>query len=337
MATELVLPKLGDVMEEGILVKWLKSNGERVNKDEPVFEIETEKLVFEVPANAAGIVHQLTLEGATVKVGDRIAWLLGEGEAAPGAEPPHQAVPVESSSQDAPEAEKPTAAVGKSIPLTSMRKVVGDRMMNSLREMAQLTMTTEVDVDKLQELRSALLKSADFRGCTLTYTDFIHKAVALALCQHPIVNGRVAGDHIDLHEGVNLGMAVATEEGLLVPVIHHADDKALKELARDREDLAEKANERKLSLDEVSGSTFTVTNLGMYGVEIFTPIINPPEVAILGVGNMSKRLALKDGHIVENSIMHLSLSWDHRAFDGAPAAMFLRQVKELLEDGRQLE
>jgi len=221
----------------------------------------------------------------------------------------------------------PAAAPVGAVPFSGMRQAIAEHMMNSLHQMAQVTVTTEVDVTELVKLRGQLKTEFD-----LTYTDLILKAVAKALKQHPRLNATLIGDEIQLLSEIHIGMAVALEEGLIVPVVRHADQKDVCQIAEETRRLALDAREGSLSVDEVTGSTFTVTNLGAYGTDFFTPIINSPEVAILGVGRIVEKPAMYEGQIAKRSLMALSLTFDHRLVDGAPAAEFLRTVGEILEN-----
>jgi len=216
----------------------------------------------------------------------------------------------------------------KGIPLTAMRRAIAATMVDSLHSMAQLTLVSRADVVSLMALRDTLRQQWDV---PISYTDLIVKAVAVALGRHPLLNSTLAGEEIVLHEEVNIGVAVALEQGLIVPVVRQADRKSVREIHRSLRDLAERARNNQLAVDEVTGGTFTVTNLGMYGVETFTPIINPPEVAILGVGGIEEYLTLVDGQPVARSRMGLSLTIDHRVVDGAPGAAFLQTLVQFLE------
>lgn len=222
----------------------------------------------------------------------------------------------------------PVPTLPKTVPFTGMRQAIAERMMESLHSMAQLTLTTRADVTELVGLREVLSQRWNVR---LSYTDFIVKAVALALKEHPILNSSLVGEEIVLHGDVHIGVAVALEDGLIVPVIRHADQKSLPEIHQAVQDLAERARKGDLSVDEVTGSTFTITNLGTYGIDAFTPIINPPEVAILGVGRIFEELALVNGQVAVRSRVVLSLTIDHRIVDGAPGAAFLQTVVRYLE------
>lgn len=221
----------------------------------------------------------------------------------------------------------PAAPARRTIPFTGMRQIIAERMTESLRTMAQLTISTEADVTELVRARETLKKDFD-----LTYTDLIIKAVAKALRQHPNLNSSLVGEEIVLLDEVNIGLAVALEDGLIVPVIRNADRLSLQEIAAESKRLAEAARAGTLTVDQVTGGTFTITNLGIYEVDAFTPIVNPPECAILGIGRIIEKPVARGGEIAIRQMMHLSLSFDHRLVDGAPAAAFLRTVKRYLED-----
>ncbi len=220
---------------------------------------------------------------------------------------------------------------GQTVPFKGMRRTVAERMHQSLQTMAQLTMTTQADVTEAVRLREQLVQEWEPEGVRPTYTDFVLRAVAVALPEHPRVNATLEGDNIRLLSEVDLGLAVSLEEGLIVPVIHGADRLSLKEIARLSAELAAKARAGTLSVDEVSGGTFTVTSLGPYGVDTFTPIVNPPQTAILGVGRIKEVAAFEGGRAVPRKALDLSLTFDHRLVDGAQAAEFLSRVRELLE------
>ena len=222
----------------------------------------------------------------------------------------------------------PAAARPGVIPFAGVRQAIAEGMMQSLHSMAQLTLMTQADVTGLVELRDLLRQRWEAR---ISYTDLIVKAAALALREHPILNSMLLGEEIVLQGEVNVGVAVALDEGLIVPVVREADRKTVLEIHAELEELARRAREGTLSVDQVTGGTFTVTNLGMYGVDAFTPIINPPQVAILGVGRITEGLALQGGQVVSRSKMALSLTIDHRIVDGAPGAAFLQTLVQLLE------
>jgi len=222
----------------------------------------------------------------------------------------------------------PRTPVAAGTLLHGMRKSIADRMLKSLQSTAQLTITTEADVTDLVARRERLQTQFP-----LTFTDLVVEAVAGALAAHPRLRMTVEGDLAEPHGEINVGLAVALEDGLIVPVLRDADNKSLPQIAQEARELAEKARAGSLGVDEVRGGTFTVTNLGMYGVDAFTPIINQPQVAILGVGRMLQKPAVYEGQIAVRWMMTLSLTFDHRIVDGAPAAAFLQDVAARLARG----
>lgn len=223
----------------------------------------------------------------------------------------------------------PAAARGETfIPLSGMRKVVAERMKASLLEMAQANHRMSVDMTEAVRVREQLKA----RGVKVSYNDIIMRCTARALTEFPMMNASMAEDGIVVKHYVNMGMAVAVEGGLVVPVIRDADRKSLTEIAREAADLAARTKENRLQPDEYTGGTFTVSNLGMFGVDSFTAVINPPEAGILAVGKMAKTPVVEGDAIVIRPMLTLSLTYDHRVIDGAPAAQFLAKVKELLEN-----
>lgn len=253
-------------------------------------------------------------------------------------EPKPATVPVAT-----PTAAAATPVVGKVIPLTKMRKAIGERMLFSTRNIPQFSVSRDTDMTKVTALRQKLLARVEKEhSVRLTFTDFIVKASARALREHPMVNGSFQeGATFDqsqlvMHEQVNVGLAVAVEAGLIVPVIRDADKKSVIELAKDRVHLEERARQGKLSVKEMTEGTFTVSNMGSLGVDEFRPIINPPEAAILGVGRIAERPALRPGHVAGVPIMRLTLTADHRILDGASAAAFLATLVRHLEEPEEI-
>ena len=228
-------------------------------------------------------------------------------------------------------AEAPPRAAARTIPFAGVRQAIAEHMVESLRTMAQLTLHMEVDATALVKRRGQLKAEFD-----LTYTDLLVKAVARALRRHPVLNSTLIGDEIHLLEPIHIGIAVALDDGLIVPVLRDADRRTVREIAQEARRLAQAARDGSLSVDEVTGSTFTITNLGSYGIDGFTPIINSPEVAILGVGRIVERPVVRENEIARRSLMTLSLTIDHRVVDGAPAAQFMGTLKELLENPYRL-
>jgi pyruvate dehydrogenase E2 component (dihydrolipoamide acetyltransferase) len=446
------MPKFGLTMVEGTIQQWFKNEGDAINEGDALFEVETEKVLYEVESTAGGTVAKLLygLE-AVVPVGLPVAVIAEAGEDvtevaarySDGAPAPQAATspagsptPGTGSAAAAPAAaatngkrapvtpaarklaaehnidtarltgtgpggritredvqqaidagvQAPAPAAGKrapvtpaarklaaehnidtarltgtgpggritredvqqaidagaqapaeapaeaqSIPLRGMRKVIAERMHKSLQDTAQLTITTEVDVTQLIERREEVR-----REFNTTYNDFIIQACAHALLRHPRMNASLEGDAIQLHSAIHVGFAVALDEGLIVPVVHDADKKPLKTIAQEARSLAEKARAGELKLEEVSGGTFTVSNLGMAGVDAFTPIINSPQTGILGVGRIVDKPVVYQGEIAKRSMLVLSLTFDHRVIDGAPAGAFLGSVADLLSHGNRI-
>jgi pyruvate dehydrogenase E2 component (dihydrolipoamide acetyltransferase) len=372
MPIEVVMPKFGLTMQEGTIQQWFKVEGETIQAGQPLFEVETEKVLYEVEAPASGTVAKLLypLE-SKVPCANVVAVIAVPGEDAAAvaaayatktsssaAEAAHVSAPApQRTSVSAtgavvatPAARKlakergidlatvkgtgpggritredveaaATAAASQGTALHGMRKSIAERMFKSLQSTAQLTLTTEVDVTPLVVRRAQLKKQFD-----LTYTDMLIEAVAGALVAHPRLRVTVEGDVIQRHDDVNVGVAVALEEGLIVPVIRHADQKSLQQVAEESRVLVEKARAGKLDVDDVSNGICTITNLGTYGIDAFTPIINQPQITILGVGRIVQKPAVHEGQIEIRSMMVLSLTFDHRIIDGAPAAAFLQDV-----------
>jgi pyruvate dehydrogenase E2 component (dihydrolipoamide acetyltransferase) len=256
------------------------------------------------------------------------------------AAPPHAVMltPEETSSEAPATLPAVAAATGAFEPLNRVRRITADRMAASARSVARVTLLMEVDMSEAVRFRTQLAPEFEKRyGARLAYDAMIAKACAIGLAEHPHVNaqwqeaagGQQAG--LRLQSSINVGIAVAGEQGLLVVVVRDADKKPLSQVNADLVGMVAKSRQGGLGPDELSGSTFTITNLGGYGVEAFTPIVNPPETGILGIGRIAKRPAVVDGQIVPRDLMYLSLSFDHRVVDGAPAAQFLQRVKECLE------
>ncbi len=221
--------------------------------------------------------------------------------------------------------------------MSGMRKVIAERMVQSKQTAPHVTMASEIDMTKVKELRAALLPVVEKQtGFRLSYTEIILKATAAALSRHPEINVSLEGDEIVQHGHVHLGLAVAVQDGLMVPVIKDVLAKGLSELTQDAKEIGKLARENKLRPDQMKGSTFTISNVGMYAVDMFTPVINQPESAILGVGRMQDKPVAVNGALEIRPMMTLSLSFDHRVIDGAPAAAFLTELKDILENPYEL-
>lgn len=221
--------------------------------------------------------------------------------------------------------------------MSGMRKVIADRMVQSKQMAPHVTMASEVDMSKVKELRASLLPIVEKQtGFRLSYTEILMKATAVALARHPQINVSLEGDEIVQHNHVHLGLAVAIPDGLLVPVVKDVLAKGLAELTQDAKEIGQRARDNKLLPEQMRGSTFTISNVGMYAVDMFTPVINQPESAILGVGRMQDKPVAVNGTVEICPMMTLSLSFDHRVIDGAPAAAFLTELKDILENPYEL-
>jgi pyruvate dehydrogenase E2 component (dihydrolipoamide acetyltransferase) len=441
--TDVVMPQMGESIVEGTLTKWLKKKGERVERDEPLFEISTDKVDTEIPAPGAGTLAEILVEeGQTVGINTVVARIedgggggekpavsqppaekqkpaapappakepepvsqadgetTAEAPAAPAkpsasaeptgetAEPagplsplvrkmarennidlrrikgtgaggriskqdveaylaqqaapepaggPVSQPPAPAPAQPTPVAEKrPPAPVGGSKthvePLSTMRGKIAEHMLLSQRTSAHVTTIHRVDMTRVAKMRER--HKTNFQaahGFSLTYLPFIARASAAALSQFPLLNASLDGNNIIYHNEINIGIAVALENGLIVPVIRTADEKNVLGLQRAIVDLATRARSRQLKPDEVIGGTFSITNFGSFGSLVGTPIINQPQVAILGVGTVDQTPVVIDDAIAIRSICHLSLSFDHRLIDGALADQFMTKVKQVLE------
>ncbi|MEI4789571.1 dihydrolipoamide acetyltransferase family protein [Bacillus sp. FJAT-53060] len=221
--------------------------------------------------------------------------------------------------------------------LTGMRKVIADRMSKSAFTAAHVTLTSEIDMTKAKEMRKQLLPAIEKEtGYRLSFTEIIIHAVSSVLTSHPQINMTFEQNELHFHEDVHIGLAVAVKDGLMVPVISHANQKGLKQLTKEAKEIGQNARDQKLLPDQLKGSTFTISNLGMYAIDTFTPIINQPEVAILGVGRIQEKPVVIDGEIHVRPMMGVSLSFDHRVIDGTPAAAFLTDLKKVLEQPFEL-
>jgi pyruvate dehydrogenase E2 component (dihydrolipoamide acetyltransferase) len=412
MAIEVTMPKFGLTMQEGTLQRCFKAPGDSINPGEPLYEVETEKVLYVVESPEGGtLALWLHQEGAVIECGRPVAVIALAGEdvaavrssygqrnaavaAASHGGPsgltgsitssPASAAPAEGRRPISPIARKlatelgveltrvvgtgpggrvtredveraaqdgsarpaaggaqpptptsettgvsPTAAQpAQPQALRGIRRTIATRMHQSLRDTAQLTISCEADVTAATELRTRLTREFEF-----TYTDMIIHAVARALLRHPRMNSRLKAEAIVTLAEAHVGMAVALDEGLIVPVIHDAARKSLRQIAGETKDLAERARGGKLILDDVNGGTFTVTNLGTWGVDVFTPILNVGETGILGLGRIIEKPAVYRGEITRRSMLTLSLTFDHRVIDGAPAAAFLQTVIDFLNYG----
>ena len=394
MATEVILPRLGQGMESGTIVRWLKSEGEQVEKGEPLFELDTDKVTQEVEAEANGVLLKIAVAEGEVPVGQTVAFIGDRGEAVPeptGATPPAPAADAERAPEPEsalPEAPAPAATNGRikasplarrlarergidlaalrgtgpegrivaedvergdagappaptpvavsmpagevqRIPLTNIRKTIARRLTEAW-QIPVFQLQTSADMTRVNDLVAKLReRDPDVRP---TVTDVLTKVCAQALRRHPQVNAEFTDDAILLHPSANVGLAVAAPQGLVVPVIRSAERLSLTEIAGVRADLVGRARDNKLRAEDLEGGTFTISNLGMFAVQSFTAVLNPPQAAIVAVGATEERVVPADGGTAVRPMATLTGTFDHRAVDGAPAAAFLQTLRESLED-----
>jgi len=412
MPTDVVMPQMGESIFEGTITKWLKKPGDKVQRDEPLFEISTDKVDAEIPAPASGILQEIKVsEGNTVQV-NTVVGVIGDGSGASAPAPAKPAAPAPASAKkEAPapppapaasashdeedsdvrssplvrklarehnvdlakvsgtgtggrvtkqdvldfvehrtaapvaapaarQASAPAPAVipGDLVPMSQMRKIIAQRMIESRRTSAHVHCMFEVDMSRIVNLRNKLKNGFEQRyGARLTFMPFFVRAAIIALQQYPIVNSSLEADSVRYHKHVNAGIAVALDWGLIVPVLKNADELNFLGLQRGITDLGERARSKKLTPADVEGSTFTITNPGQFGAVFGLPIINQPNAAIMGVGGITKQpmvITDKDGadSIAIRSVVHLTLGYDHRIVDGAVADQFMAVLKKTLEN-----
>ena len=393
MAVAIIFPKLDEAMTSGKIVRWLKNEGDRVEKGEAILEIESEKTSFELEAEASGILSKITAQpGDEVPIGVTIAYILQPGEKAPEVETPVVVTAKEEKPKAATKAEAPQPAreskeikasplarniarehnveldlvtgtgpggrITKEdvlkfveeggaaaapttreapaggeeiISLSTMREVIARRMVESFQT-PHFYLTVAVDAQELQKTRQQLLPLIESKtGVRLTLTDLIIKIAARALEKNPAINCSYADGSVKLFRRIDIGLVTSVEGGLMVPVLRDASTKSLAEIAQDRAELVQKARERTLTREEMSGSTFTISNMGIYDIDQFSAIIQPPEAAILAVGRITEKVVARNGEMVIRPMMTLTLSIDHRVLDGALGAQFLQTVKNYIE------
>jgi len=323
VATEILLPQRGMGMSEATIVCWHRNEGDYVKEGEPLVQIESSKATEEIVAPISGVVAEIRCRaGEVVEVGKVLAVIAGADERG-------GAVSIAAAGTPDGGEEQESRRSSRVQPLSSVRRVIAQRMLASLQSSAQLTLHTQADVTATVERRAVMVAHSG-----VTYTDILVKVVADAMAKHPIMGAVWDEDSILLPEHVDIGVAMAVDDGLVVPVVRDADQKSLKEVSADMSALLEKARNGQLVAQELSGGVFTITNLGMYCVDAFTPILNPPQTAILGVGRIAKKPSVVNDRIVPRSMIGLSLTFDHRVVDGAPAAAFLNVISSALEEAR---
>ncbi|ABB32984.1 2-oxoglutarate dehydrogenase, E2 subunit, dihydrolipoamide succinyltransferase [Geobacter metallireducens RCH3] len=413
---EIKVPSVGESVYEALVGKWLKKNGEAVRKDEPVCEIETDKITMEIDAGADGVLTIMVPEGATVKIGSVIGIIeagtgdrgpgTGKGKEVPplspavrkiaqelgikpetvhgsgrggrvtvddlltagtrdltagtgdrgpgtgkGGEVPKDAAvksgeaaavggkqkefafePVPGPRSPVPAAERVTRS-----PMTPIRKRIAERLLVARQQTAMLTTFNEADLGRVMELRKKYKEHFQKKhGVSLGFMSFFVKACVEALKEYPAVNGSIEGDDIVFHHYYHIGIAIGAEKGLVVPVLRDADRLSFAEIETTIAGFAEKTKANRLELSDLQGGTFTISNGGVYGSLLSTPILNPPQSGVLGMHAVQERPVVRDGQIVIRPMMYLALSYDHRIIDGREAVGFLKKVKEYVEEPEEL-
>jgi 2-oxoglutarate dehydrogenase E2 component (dihydrolipoamide succinyltransferase) len=406
MPTNVLMPQMGESVAEGTIVRWIKRVGDAIDKDEPLFEISTDKVDAEIPSPGAGVLLEIRVpEGETVAVHSIVAVIGGAGERpspagngggnpAPDDAPHGHQTAVEGEAPARPSDEpedlearrrvrsspvvrkiarehgiditavqgtgaggrvtkrdldeivaRGSAADDRRAPaarspregvrlekMSIMRRKIAEHMIASVRTSPHVYLSYEVDFSRIERLRAVHRAAYESAGTKLTYTAFLAKATAETIRDFPYVNASLDDDTIVYHHEINLGIAVALEQGLIVPVVRHADGHGLLELCRAIQDLAHRARTKQLKVDEVEGGTFTITNPGMLGGLLGMPIISQPQVAILAVGSIDKRVVVVDDMIAIRPMAYLTLGFDHRLIDGADAGRFLQRLKQRLQE-----
>ena len=401
MATEVKLPRLGQGMESGTIVRWLKAEGDAVTKSEPLYELDTDKVTQEVESDFDGVLLKIVVAEGEVEVGSTIAVIGKDGddvsvEAVAAA--PEKAEPKPGSAPSAPDP-RPVAAAGNGatevpaggrvkasplarriarergidlaalagtgpdgrivaddvenapvgptptpaaaplpagsaeievIAMTSIRKTIARRLTEAWTAPV-FQLGVSIDMTEALHLREQLVERLPEGDVKPTVNDLLTRVVGVALVRHRAVNATFTGEEIHRHPGAHVGMAVAAPNGLVVPVIRDADRRSVQEIARSRAELVGRAREGKLTLQDMEGGTFTISNLGMFGVEQFVAVLNPPQVAILAVGAVKPTPVVIDGEVDVAPMMQVTLTCDHRAIDGADGADFLRTLVALVE------
>ncbi|KAA3471545.1 dihydrolipoyllysine-residue succinyltransferase component [Gossypium australe] len=371
---DVVVPFMGESISDGTLATFLKTEpGDSVAADEPIAQIETDKVTIDVVSPQAGVIQEyVAKEGDTVEAGAKIAVISKSGEgvapAAPAEKKSEKAAskpspPAESVKEDKPKAkveaspaaEKPKPPSSpppkqtatepvlppkereRRVPMTRLRKRVATRLKDSQNTFAMLTTFNEVDMTNLMKLRSDYKDAfVEKHGVKLGFMSGFVKAAVSALQHQPIVNAVIDGDDIIYRDYVDISIAVGTPKGLVVPVVRDADKMNFAEIEKTINNLAKKANDGTISIDEMAGGSFTISNGGVYGSLLSTPIINPPQSAILGMHSIVSRPMVVGGNVVPRPMMYIALTYDHRLIDGREAVFFLRRIKDVVEDPRRL-
>lgn len=350
---DILVPILGESVVEATVSKWIKKQGEFVEVDEPIVELETDKVTLEVPASISGILDNLAVsEGDTVEVGALLAMIVAgektEEPKKPAVEKKEEKVHQEKVVSNINES-KPIAPESKVIrstqnenleervPMSRLRLAIARRLKEAQNTAAMLTTYNEVDMSALMEMRSNYQDSFEKKnGVRLGYMSFFVKAAIDALSQFPAVNAEIDGNDIIYKNYYNIGVAVGTAQGLVVPVLKNADDMSFGETEANIAEFGKKAKDGSLAISDMAGGTFTISNGGVYGSLMSSPILNPPQSGILGMHKIQKRPIAIGDNIEIRPMMYLALSYDHRIVDGREAVSFLVRIKEIIEDPRRL-
>jgi pyruvate/2-oxoglutarate dehydrogenase complex dihydrolipoamide acyltransferase (E2) component len=392
MAVEVKLSSLGVAITEGTIIRWLKKEGDKVEKGEALAEVETEKVNFEITAPDTGTLLKILYGEKTIaKVDSTVALIGAAGEdvsaylakAAEEKEESEEKVVLPEKkvrgsaaeikafpaakmlakkhgidlgevagtgpggqitkedvekylARSQPRVEEGIPELEEVLPLVGIRKSIADGMSNSVRTAAHVTTIAEVDMTDLVQLRAEIAPRWKEEGTNLTYVPFVIRAAVNAIRQFPIINSQVLQGTIIIKKYINFGVVVAINEGLITPVIKRVDTKDLKQIAKGLDEVSFRARDRKLSLEDMRGGTITLSNPGVFGAVIATPIITQPQNAILWMGRIAKMPVVREDQIVIRSMMYLCVSYDHRAIDGSIAAQFLQHIRKQLENPRQL-
>jgi 2-oxoglutarate dehydrogenase E2 component (dihydrolipoamide succinyltransferase) len=344
MPVELVVPSIGESITEVEIGDWLKNVGEPVAEDEPVVVIETEKVTVALPAPTTGMISQmLKRKGEKAAVGDIIGYMEpnGHGTATPKTPVQEKAPPVEekppaSQEKAPPSIAAPTASTTREeqvIPMTPIRRRIAERLVEAQRTAALLTTFNQVDMSSVMAVRKQYQEA--FRAkyqIKLGFMSFFVKACVDALKLIPQVNAEVRGHDIVYRNYYDIGIAVGGGKGLVVPILRNAERLSFADIERAIADFAERAQANKLKVDELQGGTFTISNGGVYGSMLSTPIVNPPQSGVLGLHTIEDRPVARDGAVVIRPMMYVALTYDHRIVDGREAVTFLKHIKEIIED-----
>ena len=350
---DIIVPTLGESIVEATVSKWLKNEGEYVEVDEPVVELETDKVTLEVPAPISGLIGSIiAAEGETVEVGQNIGALDPNGKKSSDDKPKakdnndkaEKQLETKDTKTSSPEkdikkddAVKLPSNQEEIVPMSRLRQAIANRLKSAQNTAAILTTYNEVDMTALMKIRSTYQPNFEKKfGIKLGYMSFFVKACINALKVYPAVNAEIRDNNIVYKNYYNIGVAVGTPEGLVVPVLKNAEDMDFPEIEKTIVNFGKQAREGNLTIQDMSNGTFTISNGGVYGSMLSSPILNPPQSGILGMHNIQKRAVVIDDKVEIRSMMYLALSYDHRIIDGREAVSFLVNVKENLEDPQRM-